>query len=81
MVFRKQPLEFLTLRTLGELLWLFVFVGFFFTLGKSRQSLYDRLSRTIVTRRQAAIAKGGFEPLPPQAVLPLGNAATESPPV
>jgi uncharacterized RDD family membrane protein YckC len=68
-VFRKQPMEFITLRTIGELLWLFVFVGFFFTLAKSRQSLYDRLSRTIVTGKPAALAKRGFEPLPAQAVL------------
>jgi uncharacterized RDD family membrane protein YckC len=73
-VFRKQPMEFATLRTLGELQGIFVFVGFFFTLSKSRQSLYDRLSRTVVTRRPVAMSKRGFEPLPAQsAVQPSGT--------
>jgi uncharacterized RDD family membrane protein YckC len=73
-VFRKQPMEFVTLRTVGELLGLFVFVSFFFTLGKSRQSLYDRLSRTIVIRRPVAMSKRGFEPLPARIVAqPTGS--------
>jgi len=78
-VFRRQPMEFITLRTVGELLWVFVFVGFFFTLGKSRQAIYDRLSQTVVTRKPNAIAKRGFEPLQPQPVLPVGAAANADP--
>ncbi len=67
-IFRRQPLEFLTLRTIGELLGLFVVVGFFFTLGKSEQALYDRICRTGVYRpRAVGPARRGFEPLP---VLP-----------
>lgn len=78
-VFRREPMEFVTLRTVGELLWLFVFVGFFFTLGKSRQSLYDRMSRTIVTRRPAALVKRGFEPLPAQAISAIAASQPAAP--
>lgn len=76
-VFRTQPLQFVTLRTIGELLWLFAVVGFFFTLGKTRQALYDRFTGTAVFRTKVFLpAKRGFEPL---AVLAITDASPTSP--
>jgi hypothetical protein len=69
-VFRSEPIHFVTLRYVGELLILFSIVGFFFALGPSRLALYDRLTRTAVYRRPPGVGKRGFEPL---MVLPVGE--------
>jgi hypothetical protein len=67
-IFRAEPIHFVTLRYLGELLVLFSVIGFFFALAPSRLALYDRLTRTAVYRRRPGVGKRGFEPL---MVLPV----------
>jgi hypothetical protein len=69
-VFRSEPIHFVTLRYIGELLILFSIVGFFFALGPARLALYDRLTRTAVYRRPPGVGRHGFEPL---MVLPVGS--------
>ncbi len=79
-IFRRQPLELTTIRTIGELLWLFATVGFFFVLGKRRQALYDRFSGTAVVRRlMVGPSKRGFEPLPALSMQPGGGSGTIEP--
>jgi hypothetical protein len=72
-IFRSEPLNFVTLRFLGELLVLASVAGFFFALGPTRLALYDRLTGTAVYRRPAGVGKRGFEPL---MVLPVAPETT-----
>ncbi len=69
-IFRREPLDFVTLRYLGELLALAAVVGFCLALGPARLALYDRLTGTAVYRRPAGLAKRGFEPM---MVLPAAE--------
>ncbi len=68
-VFRDSPLDFVTLRAVGELALLGVVAGFFLTLRPRRQTLHDLLSDTCVSRRTFSLAKRGFEPVLPRPVL------------
>ncbi len=62
-IFLSKPLNFITLRTVAELLVLALGAGFFLTLGVSRQALHDRLTSTAVSRKSIPLAKRGFEPV------------------